>query len=552
MSYFTRVCALIATTGLSLLSARSSGQVTFSSQTYALKNPASLMVSGDFNGDGRPDLAVLSLTGGTVSILLANADGTFSAATDFPAITPPGGSFQGIAVGDVNGDGKLDLIVGDALNAAGPSVNVLLGNGDGTFQPAVVTVLNFLVQADTFVGVADMNGDKKLDVVIFGYDGKTAIGPLALLGKGDGTFTPSTVTPVGFEPSGAVVADVNGDGKPDLVATNVDVSGFVLDVFLGDGMGNFKSPVSEPGAGAGIAVSDFNHDGKIDLTLFASQGEECEFRVCHPVGPPGVLAVLLGAGDGTFGGPGVLASDNYPLALVGDFDGDGNLDVAAFGSSPTPSVVMLGNGLGSFPNQVALSVGGLISADFNGDGLADLAQPSGAGVQVNLNTTPNFTLSAASSSSTVSAGGSATYTINVGQQNGFSSSVTLVCSIQAAGSSCSLSPSKAAPGISAKLTVTTTAMSSRLAPRWSGWFYVLWLPFGAIVFGEISGTKTKKQRVAGLMLICLLGLGMIIQLACGGGGTSSSTGTLPGNYSITITGTSGSLQRSTMVSLTVH
>lgn len=510
------------------------------------------MVSGDFNGDGRPDLAVLSLTGGTVSILLANADGTFSAATDFPAITPPGGSFQGIAVGDVNGDGKLDLIVGDALNAAGPSVNVLLGNGDGTFQPAVVTVLNFLVQADTFVGVADMNGDKKLDVVIFGYDGKTAIGPLALLGKGDGTFTPSTVTPVGFEPSGAVVADVNGDGKPDLVATNVDVSGFVLDVFLGDGMGNFKSPVSEPGAGAGIAVSDFNHDGKIDLTLFASQGEECEFRVCHPVGPPGVLAVLLGAGDGTFGGPGVLASDNYPLALVGDFDGDGNLDVAAFGSSPTPSVVMLGNGLGSFPNQVALSVGGLISADFNGDGLADLAQPSGAGVQVNLNTTPNFTLSAASSSSTVSAGGSATYTINVGQQNGFSSSVTLVCSIQAAGSSCSLSPSKAAPGISAKLTVTTTAMSSRLAPRWSGWFYVLWLPFGAIVFGEISGTKTKKQRVAGLMLICLLGLGMIIQLACGGGGTSSSTGTLPGNYSITITGTSGSLQRSTMVSLTVH
>jgi len=264
----------MATAGLLSLSARSSAQITFSSRTYALKNPASLMVSGDFNGDGRPDLAVLSPLGGTVSILLANADGTFSTATDFPAITPPGGSFEGIAVGDVNGDGKLDLIVGDPVNSAGASVNVLLGNGDGTFGAAIVTVLNFLVQADTFIGVADFNGDKKLDVAMFGYDGN-ALGPLALLGKGDGTFTPDTITPVGFAPGGAVVADVNGDGKPDLVATNSDVNGFLLEVFLGHGDGTFQAPLSEPAPGAGIALGDFNKDGKIDLALFASQAEEC-------------------------------------------------------------------------------------------------------------------------------------------------------------------------------------------------------------------------------------------------------------------------------------
>jgi hypothetical protein len=128
-------------------------QVTFSTQAYPIKQAPYQVTTGDFNGDGKPDVAVLSLAGGTVSILLNNGDGTFASAVDFPAITPQvfiGLSFRGIAVGDINGDNKLDLI---ATNP-GASVNVLLGRGDGTFQPPIST----LASAGEFIGsLGDFN-----------------------------------------------------------------------------------------------------------------------------------------------------------------------------------------------------------------------------------------------------------------------------------------------------------------------------------------------------------------------------------------------------------
>jgi hypothetical protein len=571
MTDYRRICTVIAQLLVVFsLTVAAQGQVIFSSQTYPLTQTPFQVVTGDFNGDGKPDVAVLSTIGGTISILLANADGTFSPARDFPAISPQnfssfsGSSFQGIAVGDVNGDGKLDLVTADPANPAGPSLNVLLGNGDGTFEPATVTELDFLVQVDFFIGVADFNGDKKSDVVVIGYDGTSMVGPFVLLGNGDGTFSRGVVMPVGFAPSGFVVADVNGDGKPDLVFC----TGSVLDVFLGNGDGTFQSAISEPGPEGALVAGDFNHDGKLDLveTSFQTVGE-CEFGVCH-YGPPGAFQVLLGVGDGTFGVPDVLASGNYGASALGDFDGDGNLDIAVFGFAPpnpklfpAPSAIMLGDGRGGFPGQVGISFGEPVrvaSADFNGDGLSDLALLN-PGLEIVLNTTPGFRLTASASGPPVSPGGSATYTIDVGQQNGFSSAVTLACSaVASAGIGCSFSPSSVTPGNSATLTVTTMAASSALI--WpstlsqSKLLYALWLPMGAFLFGGIGSAERRygRKKLAVLVLRCFVGFSLILQLGCASGSSSSkSMGTPAGSYIITITGTSGSLQRSTKVTLTV-
>jgi len=237
----------------------------------------------DVNGDGKPDLVVANLcakssnsncahglVNGSVGVLLGNGDGTFR-----PAVTYSSTGLQAlsVAVADVNGDGKPDLIVANRYACANTcpdgTVVVRIGNGDGTFQSAVA--YDSGGGGTWSVAVKDVNGDGKLDVVVANNDSNSVA---VLLGRGDGTFEPPvSYSSGGTQPFSVAVADVNGDGKPDLLVANCAGSGCAsgsVGVLLGKGDGTFEPAVSYSSGGTqavSVAVADVNGDGKPDLLV---------------------------------------------------------------------------------------------------------------------------------------------------------------------------------------------------------------------------------------------------------------------------------------------
>jgi hypothetical protein len=341
------------------------------------------IAAGDFNGDGKPDIAVPDYSGKTISVYLNRGDGTFGA----PVVTSLNipNTLGAIVVGDINEDGKQDLIVS---TVAGSQFAIpLLGQGDGTFsqQPGIANSFGFLSGK-----LADFNGDGHLDLFL-GGDGE----PYLFIGKGDGTFTQQSI-PNGSSPGdyfSLAVGDLNGDKLLDVVGADSGAPGSQggsIDVFPAVAAGGFGSPeflqaslISNP---LSVDLADFNHDGKLDLLVAGNGG----------------VFVALGNGDGTFQSQPdqlilISATQMVGVSTSGsglqvDLNQDGQPDVAALDGTGGVLTLVLNDGTGTFPNalnspyvyQMAANSLRIITADFNGDGLPDFAVSNSAGNFVSL------------------------------------------------------------------------------------------------------------------------------------------------------------------------
>jgi hypothetical protein len=332
------------------------------------------VVTTDFNGDGRLDLAVLNRGSDdvSVSILLGSGNGAFQATQN--RYVPTGGIPQSLAVGDFNGDGRPDLVAVESGSSIG-AVGVLLGNGDGSFQDSRGSATGG--GSSLAVAVGDFDGDGNLDLAVTDFDVDSQPGDPSpnnisvLQGRGDGTFAVAALYELSFGHYAGSIAtgDFNGDGKLDLVFA--DTYGDGVGVMLGDGnLGDFTAAQyfaagSDP---VSVAVADLNGDGKPDVTAIANVTAIAS----------GSVSVVLGNGDGTFQAARDYATGLGSFGAVADFNGDGKRDLMIIGYSGTDSVgVLLGNGDGSFRSAQVYAAGSAPIAaavgDFNGDGRPDLA-----------------------------------------------------------------------------------------------------------------------------------------------------------------------------------
>jgi FG-GAP-like repeat len=319
---------------------------------------------GDFNGDGKPDLAVTStgFPGGTVSVSLGNGDGTFSTRQSFPVGNSPGS----VDLGDLNGDGKLDVAV---ANGSSNSVSVLLGMGDGTLLPAINSAVDGSPRS---LAITDFDGDLKPDLAVV-LSNLDQISILA--GNGDGTFLFPLNIAVSQNPVFMKAADFNGDQIPDLViAHSPQFSGAgSMSILVGIGDGSFQTPTSYAlsGSPAMLDVGDFNGDGFRDAVV-------SQPSVSFSSGS--ILSEFFGKGDGTFQSATKINANSPSAVAVMDFDGNGILDFAVeSGSFPNVISIFLGNGDGTFRagTSIALnfssSVSPPVAGDFNNDKMPDLA-----------------------------------------------------------------------------------------------------------------------------------------------------------------------------------
>lgn len=547
--------------------------VTIGGTQFTVGGIDSLSIA-DVNGDGIPDLAFIATgfngPGGTpgVFIALGTGQGGFAAPSFYavPSTLASGDidiawTISNLHLADLNGDGKADLIYNFADTSSHANTiyfgNVVqLGNGDGTFRAPQVILYRSIPYAQyaptetSYVqSVTDLNGDGIPDLVLLSQT--PSIDPTlssyvsviqVALGKGDGSFSaPTTITGPDIMvqsftdviPASIAVADMNGDGIPDIVAVGSS-SAYNLQVAiaLGKGDGSFQTPVLTSTAGQylnndqQLAIADFNGDGKPDVII------------TDPF-IPGSSGIYLGNGDGTL--------------------------QASGGSSATLPLL-----------AVYLPVGGAtLALDLNGDGKPDVISGNSELLsQAPLTNLPSFALALSSVSGTVTAGKSATTTVTLAPSNGFNQSVALSCTGLPAGASCSFAPASVALNASAAtsiLTITTTASAVTLAaganpaipPNAGGWL-LLALALPMYLLRRRAPAAVRRNLVATLALF----LGAVVVTACGGGGGSggggggsgggggggggSSTGTPSGSYTVSVAASAGTSTQAANYTLTVN
>ena len=384
------------------------GNGTFAAQTtFATGNGPRIVTLGDVNGDGRLDIITANQGSDSASVLLGNGDGTFQPKVDF---TTGSGPFS-VTLGDVNADGRLDIVTAN-FGGSG-SASVLLGTGGSAITATFLPQQTFATGKTMFVTLGDVNSDGKLDIVSANRDSNTTS---VLLGNGNGTFGAQATFATGTAPRTVTLGDVNGDGNLDIITANIN-STFVS-VLLGNGDGAFKAQstfavaVGSNSKARFVQLGDVNSDGKLDIVtsngLFDSAsvllgngngtfqtsatfatGTNALSMTLGDVNGDGRLdiitgnntsndvSVLLGNGDGTFQTQSTFATGTGPGSVtLGDVNGDGRLDIITANQTSDDASVLLGNGNGTFQLKSDFATGdqsnSVTLGDVNGDGKLDI------------------------------------------------------------------------------------------------------------------------------------------------------------------------------------
>jgi hypothetical protein len=573
---------------------------------------------GDIRGNGDVDLVYLPVSfnwpGGLTGFLLAtgNGDGSFNAPVFVQAPTfAPSGDFDdyeyvsNLFVADINGDGKADLVYSYSVavyqtQLYEQGIAIQLSNGDGTFQSPQVIQTYSSTTAPTLNGpavvqIGDATGSGKLDLFTETFNRATTSYTLQLyLGNGDGTFGSALTPPVadniaqpafGGSVGQIVLADMNGDGKPDLVTLGTANNGNgELAISLGNGDGTFKTPtILDFGVGStlgyGVSAADFDDDGKVDVEV-------------NGFYPPFDTGIFLGNGDGTLqsytpSGGGITQPSeainlfSYGPALVTSFTGNSHPGVIAgqmvlvnLGSSAptlTPTTTTLASSATSITSGQSVTFTATVTASstpsgtvtfsdgstalgmgtLNGSGVATystsglavgshsitaayagnstFASSSSTAVTVTVQALPqSFTLSASPASGSVTAGSSAQTTLTVTPVNGFNQQVSFACSGQSNGVTCSFNPPTITPSGGPEktaLTIATTTQSAALA-RPANRSLQRGLGSGATLAFLAGGAlwifRRRKDRSWLALVIVGLGLTAAGLGGCGGGGSANS------------------------------
>ena len=558
-----------------------------SPRSIALGFSAGTQASADFNGDGKPDLAIYNSITGSVSIWLSNGDGSFQNRSAVP-VAPAGTGGIVINTGDFDGDGKQDLLA---------SGSIFRGNGDGTFGSGI-KLQQSLVSAVT----SDLNRDGKTDLALFhnvncvtGYHYyECQVGISAVLSQGSGSFQqlPDIVADGSFRTFGNFVAgDFNGDGKLDLALAVADLgTGMSIFVFWGNGDGTFQPQLmSNLGYFTPQLLSgDFNGDGMTDLAWVVPVVTLNSQQVS-----PAQVAVMMSNGGRTFKAPVFSSFSTLPFndaVVSADFDGDGKSDLALVSRPYVPPQVVnvlfsAGDGTFRGPSTVAINSssntgnstfeeGGPSVGDFNGDGKVDLAIPMAEynTEAILLNSTPfrDFNVITGADgavSQTVTAGQTARYSLAVAPSNGFSGTVTLTCSGAPTAATCSVSPSSVSvSGTSSTPFTVSVATTSRasIASVWPrlpgpiGWMIALLL--GGLLSVRFAAQRRALAKIsthAKGWLLALVFVVLIGMIGCGGGSSSTvktpvQTGTPIGTYTVVVSATSGSTTHTQNLTLVVN
>ncbi|MCU1308280.1 MAG: conserved repeat domain protein [Acidobacteriaceae bacterium] len=361
----------------------------------------------DLNHDGKIDVIAGVTDTGQVAVFLGIGDGTFQDPIFSPVNLGP--LPHGIVVADFNGDGNPDVAIAEGLNGSnGANVDILLGNGDGTFQTAKVSPTG---NSPTGLAVGDLDNDGHMDLFVGGNGGS-----IVLFGLGDGTFRPSSV-PLSFG-NGAtnfspLVVDLNKDGKLDLITANSVFGKFT--VALGNGDGTFQPEqtyFTGWNSADQIASGDFNGDGNLDLVVVSFESNSA--------------TIYLGSASGVLTkGTSAFAGDGPEDVQVLDIDKDGKLDIVTSEYYSGKIQILYGNGNGLFPylDEFGFSpaAGALVPGDFDGDGLPDLAFTASAGTSFSVLLQTTKTLSATTLNSSLNPSNLAqeiTFTATVSSQAG--------------------------------------------------------------------------------------------------------------------------------------